>query len=194
MSEELSNELLSLFKALADKNRLRIIVLLSQKTYAVEELSAALGVGPSTVSHHLSVLGKAGLVEGKVDGYYSVYRLISSPLEEMAKKLLQPGKLQGLAEQPSKEPNDDLDRYDRKVLAAFMTPEGRVKAIPAQEKKFIVLVKHLLNAFEPGKKYSEKEVNTILKDFTADTALFRRYFIEYKFMEREGGGGKYWRI
>lgn len=189
MSEqEVQQELLPLLKALADRNRLKIIGLLAQKPHAVEEIAAALHIGASTASHHLSVLGKAGLVAGRVKGYYSMYELQSGPLEEMAKRLLQPEKLEMLAEESA------ADEYDRKVLAAFTTPDGRIKAFPAQEKKFLVLVRYVLKEFEPGTKYTEKQVNQILIRFNKDTALLRRSLIEYKFMAREGGGGKYWRI
>jgi len=76
-----SAELLLLFKALADKNRLKIIGFLAQRPHAVEELSKSLKIGASTVSHHLSVLGRAGLVAGKVQGYYSIYSLQVSSQE-----------------------------------------------------------------------------------------------------------------
>ena len=126
---ELQQEILPLLKALADKNRLKIIGLLAQKPYSVEDLASTLNIGASTVSHHLSVLGKSGLVAGTVKGYYSIYALQSAPLQEMAKRLLQTEKLKSLAEETSG------DAYERKVLSAFTTPDGRIKAIPSQEKK-----------------------------------------------------------
>ena len=193
MSEhEINEELLPLFKAMADKNRLKIIGLLAQKPYAVEELAETLQIGASTVSHHLSVLGKAGLVEGKVRGYYSIYSLQTNPLEEMAKRLLKPEKLKGLV-QSAEGTSKNTDPFDKKVLATFLTPEGRIKAFPMQEKKFLVLVRYVLREFEPGVQYTEKQVNTILIRFNKDTAKLRRALVDYKFMEREGGGGKYWR-
>ena len=50
----------------------------------------------------------------------------------------------------------------------------------------------MVRAFEPGVRYTEKQVNEILKDYSDDTATLRRGFIEYKLMQREGGGGEYW--
>jgi predicted transcriptional regulator len=189
MSEnELSTELLILLKALADKNRLKIIGLLAQRARAVEDISTALKIGASTVSHHLSVLSKAGLVTGRAQGYYSIYSLQSSPLEEMAKNLLRRDKLKGLAEESLADP------FDKKVLAAFTTVDGRIRAFPTQEKKLLVLVRYVLKDFEPGVRYTEKQVNVILGKYSEDTALLRRAFVEYRFMAREGGGGKYWRI
>ena len=56
-----TEELLAFFKSLSDINRLKILGLLATKAYTVEELAAALGLGASTVSHHLSKLSEAGL-------------------------------------------------------------------------------------------------------------------------------------
>ena len=183
-----AEQMLPLFKALADKNRLKIIGLLAQKPHAVETLSASLNLGPSTVSHHLSVLGKAGLVSGRTQGYYSIYSLESGLLEQTAKQLLKRTILRGLAEETAE------TGYERKVLATFTNPDGSIASFPVQEKKFLVLVKYVLREFKHGVKYTEKEVNAILLRFNTDTARLRRAFVEHKLMMREGGGGRYWRI
>ncbi len=181
-------ELLELLKSLADRNRLRIIGLLAQRPHAVEELASSLKVGASTVSHHLSVLAKAGLVGARAEGYYSIYSLQAGPLEEMARRLLKRNDLKGLAEDAGE------DAFEKKVLATFTTPDGRIKAFPVQEKKFLVLVRYALRDFEHGIRYPEKKVNEMLKRYSDDTARLRRAFVDHRYMAREGGGGKYWRI
>ena len=183
-----SEELLAFFKALADPNRLRIVGLLAQQAYTVEQLAALLNLGVSTTSHHLGRLAKAGLVTAQAEGYYSVYSLKTEALSAMARRLLSKEDLPQLA--------SDVDRtsFDRKVLAAFSRPDGSFKAFPAQQKKFLVLVRHVLQAFEPGKSYTEKQVNQILSRFHEDTARLRRALVDHHLMAREGGGGKYWRL
>jgi hypothetical protein len=52
----------------------------------------------------------------------------------------------------------------------------------------------VLPAFTHGVRYPEKRVNEILLKFSDDTARLRRGLVEYGYMAREGGGGKYWRI
>jgi predicted transcriptional regulator len=189
MSEhEIEKEILPLLKALADKNRLKIIGLLAQRSHTVEELSSALKVGASTASHHLSVLGKAGLVSGKAQGYYSVYSLQTGQLEETAKRLLKPEKLTNIAEETTE------DAFEKKVLATFTSPDGRITAIPMQKKKFLVLLRYLIREFRHDALYTEKQLNRILEHFNEDTAQIRRGFVENGFMAREAGGGKYWRI
>ena len=180
-------ELLAFFKALSDGNRLKIIGLLAQRPYSVEELADALGLGVSTTSHHLSRLAKSGLVSARVDGHYNIYSLQTETLKEMSRHLLQDENLPKLSEAVGD------DAYDRKVLATFLDAEGYITAFPAQEKKFRVILRYALKAFEPGVRYSEKQVNEILLRFNEDTASLRRGFIEYGMMAREGGGGEYWR-
>lgn len=186
--ETAAEELVTFFKSLSDVNRLRIVGLLAGHPCSVEELAAILHLGASTVSHHLSRLAKAGLVSARAEGYYSVYSLEAAALRGMARRLLKQKDLPALAS------DVDASSYDRKVLATFLTPDGRIRAFPSQEKKFLVLVKHVLLAFQPGVRYTEKQVNKILLRFNEDSARLRRALVEYRFMAREGGGGAYWRI
>jgi predicted transcriptional regulator len=179
--------LLRFFKALAEPNRLKIVGLLAQKPRPVEEIAELLGIGVSTASHHLSRLSKAGLVSARAEGYYSIYALHTDAIREMARGLLKSEDLPRLAENVGEDP------LERKVLATFTNEDGTIKAFPVQEKKFLVLVRHALKAFEPGVKYPEKQVNQILKKFNADTARLRRAFVDHGYMKREGGGGLYWR-
>ena len=180
--------LVAFFKALADPNRLKIVGLLAQQPYTVEQLAALLGVGSPTASHHLRKLAKVGLVEAKAEGYYSVYSLRVDRLQEQAKLLLGEDGLGELAE------SVDLSAFDRKVLAAFTDDTGVITAFPAQQKKYLVLLRHVLSAFEPGVRYPEREVNERLRRFSADTARLRRSLVEHGLMAREGGGGAYWRL
>jgi hypothetical protein len=52
----------------------------------------------------------------------------------------------------------------------------------------------VVKAFEPGVRYTEKEVNEILMRFNEDTAQLRRDLVDFHFMAREGGGGAYWKL
>jgi predicted transcriptional regulator len=182
------DHLVAFFKVLGEPNRLKIIGLLAKQPTTVEKLSGLLGLSASTVSHHLSRLADAGLVSARAEGYYNIYSLRTEPLTALAKTLLHE------AAQPRPASEGDLDAFDRKVLSAFTTPDGRITAFPVQEKKLLVLLRHILKAFESGVRYPEKRVNQILTNFNEDTAKLRRALVDYRLMAREGGGGKYWRI
>jgi predicted transcriptional regulator len=186
VDEVATQELLDFFKALADANRLKIVGLLARSPLTVEQLAEMLEIHPSTVSHHLSRLNKAGLVSARADGYYSVYRLETKALESMAQRLLERETLPAISE------DIDVNAYDRKVLRNFLTSDGRIKDFPAQEKKLEAVLRFVLKSFEPGVRYSEKQVNEILMHFHDDYSFLRRSLIEYRMLAREGGGGAYW--
>lgn len=70
-------DLVRIFKALGDTNRLRIIKTLSERTLCVCDLAKELDISQPTLSHHLKVLRDAGLVKGEKEGqwiYCSVNR------------------------------------------------------------------------------------------------------------------------
>ena len=87
----MSEELVTFFKALADSNRLKIVGLLAEKSYSVEELAELLQLKPSTVSHHLARLAQAGLVRARSESYYNVYQLDQSVLQEKARTMFTQG-------------------------------------------------------------------------------------------------------
>ena len=179
-------ELLEFFKALADANRLKIVGLLAQQDYTAEQMAEMLNLRPSTVSHHLGKLSKAGLVRARSESYYNIYSLETAVLAEMSQRLLARETL------PAVTAEVDLGAYDRKVINTFCDEDGRIRQFPAQQKKFEAILRYVLKDFQAGKRYPEKEVNRILSRFSEDTASLRRGLIEYKMMAREGGGGAYW--
>jgi hypothetical protein len=185
---ESTDELLRFFKALADANRLKILGLLAQEKLTVEQLAEILNIRPSTVSHHLARLAEAGLVSAKAESYYNVYQLETGALEETARRLLSTEAL------PSAAAGIDLDAYDRKVVHDYTQPDGRLKAIPTQRKKLDAILRWVVRPFEPGVRYSEKQVNEILARFHEDTSRLRRELVGAHLLGREGGGRDYWRV
>src|SRR5512137_1290154 len=167
-SQQLDEQLLTFFKALADSNRLKIVGLLSQQPYSVEQLAALLNLRPPTVSHHLKLLSEAGLVSARAESYYNLYQLESGVLEQIARNLAMQDRLPNMAAEV------DLQAYDRKVLRDILLPDGKLKIIPAQRKKREVVLRHILKEFQPGIQYTESQVNEILARFHEDTATLRR--------------------
>jgi len=183
---EANDELLSVFKALADANRLKIIGLLARQPCSVEQLAALLDLKPPTVSHHLAKLSEAGLVGAKAEGYYSMYHLEESGLKKTRLLFSRLDLSEAAAD-------IDMDAYDRKVVRDYSTAKGKLKTLPAQRKKLEAVLRYVVRAFEPGRRYSEKEVNDLLGRYHDDTATLRRELIGSGLMKREGGGGDYWR-
>ena len=86
-------ELERLFKALADRSRLRILNCLLEaggEPVCVCEFQPLLGVAQPTVSHHLKQLVEAGLLEREKRGTYAYYRLKPGALERVRTVLAEP--------------------------------------------------------------------------------------------------------
>ena len=81
-------DLVSVFKALADPTRLRIIKLLEKKSMCVCELTAVLKIKQSSVSHHLKILKDTGLVDDVRSGQWIDYELAIEKYNEYVPKLL----------------------------------------------------------------------------------------------------------
>jgi ArsR family transcriptional regulator, virulence genes transcriptional regulator len=76
-----------LLKALANRHRLMIICQLIDAERSVGELAAFLGIRDSTVSQHLALLRKDGLVTARRDGQTIWYQISSGPAREVVKTL-----------------------------------------------------------------------------------------------------------
>ncbi len=68
-------EVLDITKALADANRLRVLMALTGGELCVCQIVELLGLATSTVSKHMSILRQARLVDSRKDGRWMYYRL-----------------------------------------------------------------------------------------------------------------------
>lgn len=75
----------------------------------------------------------------------------------------------------------------RKVLRSYLV-DG---LMPRAGTKRKLLLAYLATAFEPGLKYSEKEVNDTVRVWHPDVAALRRYLVDEGLLSREDG--VYWR-
>src|SRR5689334_19511759 len=68
-------DLIKITKALADENRIRVLLALRGGELCACQITELFGLAPSTMSKHMSVLYQAGLVESRKDGRWSYFRL-----------------------------------------------------------------------------------------------------------------------
>jgi DNA-binding transcriptional ArsR family regulator len=187
MPSEEFEALLQFFKVLADENRLKLLGILATREYSVEELAALLQLKAPTVSHHLAQLKKLGLAKMRAERNTHFYRLDAEHLHEISRGLLSSEKMAELV--PLAEMEGDA--WERKVLRDFF--EGpRLKEIPASRKKRAVVLRWLATLFEPGTRYSEAQVNEIIKRHHPDASALRREMIGEHLLQREQG--IYWRV
>ncbi len=181
----MEEQLLDFFKTFIDVNRLRLAALLSEHACTVEEIAAGLHIRVSEVPRHLTQIEKLGLLRTEGERY----RLDTKALESLSRQVLA-GRRAVVAEHSNDEGADD---FDRKVVKNYSLPDGRLKEIPMQEKKLLPILRHVVQVFEPGVRYNEKQVNETLGRFHEDYASLRRYLVDRGMILREADGTKYWR-
>ena len=178
MSETAINEeILAFFKTLVNAERLRMAGLLGVEALSLVQLAHRLHIPLASASNHLGMLVMLGLVQNQ-DGVYSLDR---KALEALARRTLA-----GSRGAP-KVDEFEGDDFDRKVIHDFSLPNGQLKALPLQEKKFLSVLRYVARVFEPGIDYPEKQVNELLKRFHADTASLRRGLVDQHFLARSAG-------
>ncbi|WP_020472078.1 ArsR/SmtB family transcription factor [Zavarzinella formosa] len=79
---KLNKKLADVFRSLADENRLQILrLLMAEGTLNVSRICEELGESQPAVSHHLTQLKHAGLVDFERDGKFNLYFIASEPIK-----------------------------------------------------------------------------------------------------------------
>ncbi|MGN6030513.1 MAG: metalloregulator ArsR/SmtB family transcription factor [Thermomicrobiales bacterium] len=177
-------DLARLLKVIADETRLRILGALAGRPMTGKDLAEHLDLAAPTISHHMKKLTEAGVVVMETEAQRHWYRLNGELL--LASKrvpLTAPAvatSLVGDAEM------DEDERFRAKVIRDFFDG-GRLKEIPAQRKRRVIVLQHILARFEPGRTYTEREVNEIIRPVHEDVATLRRELVDYGYMLRDRG-------
>ena len=172
-------DIVPLFKALADQDRIRIIALLIEEAQTVPETAIALGLPAPTVQRHLEYLYSVGLVDPLPLPQGALYRWCPQPLHA-ALKNLSPARSMGA------NLSEDSDAFDRKTLEDFVV-QGKLKTIPVQTRKRDVVLRFLAQQFDPEQTLTEKEISLRLAAFHPDFATLRRALVDSGLMSREKG-------
>jgi predicted transcriptional regulator len=190
------DQLLDMLKALADDSRLSLLRMLNEREHTVGELAERIELTEPTVSHHLARLREVGLVTLRMAGNQRFYRINRSELERF-KRLA--NEIEKTPLKPAVEEVDERwitslgwSAQDQQVLREY-GKNGRLVRLPSKQKKLVVLLRWLATLFEAEKLYTEQEVNTILKSvYETDYVSLRRDLVDFGYLRRERGGGKYW--
>jgi len=175
------DRIVNFYKTLGDKTRIRIISLLKEGPLHGQALAGKLGLTPPTISHHIYKLREISVVYQRRDKNTIYFYLNEKKLEVLANVIL---KL-GIEEDMKLYKYEEEEKY--KVLKNFVKPDGSLKNLPAQHKKRLIILEHLVSKLEIGKIYTEKEINEFIKQYHEDSATIRREFVMYHFMFRQDG-------
>ncbi|MGG2995478.1 DUF2087 domain-containing protein [Paenibacillus macerans] len=152
-----------------------------------KEIAAKLGVSLSTVRHQRFMFREKAK-QAKM--YLAVYEQVMAKKPSMEDAIVPVHDHATMVD----------DRYvttekerDQTLKTAFesLSPLKLIK-FPAKEKKKIVVLSKIAEQFQPDKRYSETELNHILKEIYEDYAVIRRYLVDYGFMGRTDDGQEYW--
>jgi hypothetical protein len=174
------NRLVEFHKTMGDPTRLRILSLLSNGPLHGQAIAGKLGLTAPTITHHLKKLRDINVVFERRDKntiYFNLNHSVVKQHSEALKQLME-GKEISMVDQSEEK---------QKIVANFFTKDGKLKTIPAQRKKKLMVFEHLIKGIEKGKKYEEKEINEYILQFHDDYATIRREFIINHYMYRENG-------
>ena len=162
---------------LAEPDRRRVFAALVLDAGTVEEISARSGLSKRAVVDALDRLQNGGLVVASHDHYV----LIEAAFKNAARAAAPP---------PSPSKHSD-ETHERRVILDSAFRDGRLVHLPSKEAKRLVVLDHIAQSFEPGAKYTERQVNATLSAIDEDVSALRRYLVDYGFLDRKNG--EYWR-
>jgi hypothetical protein len=169
-------------KVIGDPTRIRILTLLAKGPLHGQAIAGKLGLTAPTITHHMAKLREINVVKERREKNTIYFYLNESAFRHQAEAILHLvfGKEDKMTDQSTKKTRQE-------IVDNFLTRDGRLKNIPAQRKKKIIILEYLVKGLEMGKKYTEKEINEYIKKFHDDYATIRRELIIHQFMYRENG-------
>ncbi len=120
-------DLTNFIKILIDKKRLRILNLLFRNEMCVCEISAAMRVSQPLISHHLSVLRRAGIIKMRKIGYWRFFSLDNNGLSKIKSSIISE-----IIKEFSKEA---ISRQDLKRFEACRARMGKTKCFSLSSPK-----------------------------------------------------------
>lgn len=81
-------DLMKITKALADENRVRVLLALRGGELCACQITELFGLAPSTMSKHMSILYEAGLVDSRKEGRWIYFRLPNGEAPGTVKKAI----------------------------------------------------------------------------------------------------------
>lgn len=141
----------------------------------------------STVRNHRYMLKEK---EKQAKAIVTIMSILSKNINQN-KELIKPHKTAKMIDDRYNTTNDE----SKKIINNYFPDgtNGKLRTFYTKEKNKIIILREIIKKFEFERKYTEKEVNEILKNiYLEDYTLIRRYLIEYGFMDREKDGSFYW--
>lgn len=161
----------SLLKAVADRNRLKILSLLKGSPKVVEQIAAELNISVSTASFHLEKLKAAGLVCDEKLQYYKKYSLTEGVLDISLNDMIDTG---------------GGDVFERSVVGESFA-NGRIEKLPVQRIKREIVLREIAKNIKPNRAYSERAINIYIADYCDDFVTVRKELLKLGVLSFKNG-------
>lgn len=177
------DKIVSFYKTMGDPTRIRIVAILAKGPLHGQAIAGKLGLSAPTITHHLKKLREIHVVYDRRVKNTIYFYLNESLINQQAKVFTE--LLEKKGEELDEMVESSLER--QKIIENFFTKTGKLKNIPAQRKKKLIVFEHMIRGLKMGEKYEEKQLNEFIKQFHDDYATIRREFIINHYMFRESG-------
>lgn len=178
----------STFTGISEVQRELLVLIASGLTD--KEIALKIGVAHSTIRNHRFKLREK---EKQARLFLAMMEIISSGTKKKIKILEKDALCDAHKTATILDDRYNItDKEKESIIKNYMDENGAVKTYPAKEKKKIIVLAEIVKNFSKGRKYSEKEINSMLKRIYEDYATIRRALIEYGFIERTNDCSSYW--
>ena len=178
----------STFTGISEVQRELLVLIASGLTD--KEIALKIGVAHSTIRNHRFKLREK---EKQARLFLAMMEIISSGTKKKIKILEKDALCDAHKTATTLDDRYNItDKEKESIIKNYMDENGAVKTYPAKEKKKIIVLAEIVKNFSKGRKYSEKEINSMLKRIYEDYATIRRALIEYGFIERTNDCSSYW--
>jgi hypothetical protein len=167
---------------LADPTRLRVVAAVALGASGLDDVVQATGIDQVDAVRAVERLVGAGVLE-RADGDGGSLRVAIEHLADAARPPVD-------AAASAVPPFWGATAQQAALIGEFVE-DGRLRQIPAGRAKRLAVLDVLATHFEPGRVYSEQQVDLVLARFSDDHVTLRRYLVDEEFFERSGG--RYWR-
>lgn len=163
---------------LAEPARRRVIASLILRSDDIDGIARSTGLDTRDIIEALDRIERSGLAIQGSDGTWVV-------LEESFALAARPEPSTPSTSQHVDQPLEHQGVLDHAIV------DGKIVHWPTKRAKRRIVLEYLAQAFEPGRRYSEREVNAMLRPFHDDVAMLRRWLFDESFLDR--ADGLYWR-
>jgi hypothetical protein len=159
---------------LADEQRLRVLSAIALGATTIRDIAERTDLTEAETARALGQLLRAGIVSQEGPGLHVDHGAFARAAREASPERRRPDLLDATPEQAA-------------VLRNFVDADGRIRELPARAARRELVLEYVATRFEPGREYTEKQVNEILLELHDDHVTLRRLLVDARLLSRDAG-------